>query len=81
VSGADPIEVRPGFSALLDCIEGNGVRTVLVEDASRFARIVAQELGVLLLVKRNVRVPANGDDLTDHFAGHDASDCGIVCSV
>ena len=30
VSGADPIEVRPGFSALLDRIEGNGVRTVVV---------------------------------------------------
>jgi hypothetical protein len=25
-----PIEVRPGFAALLDCIEGNGVRTVVV---------------------------------------------------
>jgi hypothetical protein len=37
------------------------------EDASRFARdLVAQELGVLLLIKRNVRVlTANGDDLTD----------------
>src|SRR4030095_13020457 len=67
VSGADPIEVRPGFSALLDRIEGNGVRTVGVEDARRFARdLVAQELGVLLLIKRNVRVlTANGDDLTD----------------
>jgi DNA invertase Pin-like site-specific DNA recombinase len=67
VSGVDPIEVRPGFSGLLDRIEGNGVRTVVVEDASRFARdLVAQELGVLLLIKRNVRVlTANGDDLTD----------------
>ena len=37
-SGADPIETRPGFSTLLDRIEGNGMRTVLVEDASRFAR-------------------------------------------
>jgi len=31
VSGADPIETRPGFSALPDRIEGNGVRAVLVE--------------------------------------------------
>ncbi|MBR1287109.1 recombinase family protein [Bradyrhizobium sp. AUGA SZCCT0177] len=38
VSGADPIETRPGFAALLDRIEGDGVRTVIVEDASRFAR-------------------------------------------
>jgi len=38
VSGADPIETRPGFATLLDRIESNGVRTVIVEDASRFAR-------------------------------------------
>src|SRR6266498_2020627 len=64
VSGADPIEVRPGFSALLDRLESNGVRTVVVEDASRFARdLVAQELGLLLLIKRDVRVlTASGDD-------------------
>jgi len=33
VSGADPIQDRPGFSALLDRIEDNGVRTVIVEIA------------------------------------------------
>jgi DNA invertase Pin-like site-specific DNA recombinase len=67
VSGADPIESRPGFSALLDRIEGNGVRVVLVEDASRFARdLITQELGILVLIKRDVRViTASGDDLTD----------------
>ncbi len=67
VSGADPIETRPGFAALLDRIEGNGVRTVLVEDASRFAReLVTQELGIIVLIERGVRVlTANGDDLTD----------------
>jgi hypothetical protein len=67
VSGADPIETRPGFKALLDSIEGNGVRVVIVEDASRFAReLMAQELGIVLLTQRGVRLlTANGDDLTD----------------
>jgi DNA invertase Pin-like site-specific DNA recombinase len=67
VSGADPIETRPGFSALLDRIEGNGARTVIVEDASRFARdLVTQELGIIALITRGVRVlTANGDNLTD----------------
>jgi DNA invertase Pin-like site-specific DNA recombinase len=66
VSGADPIETRPGFAALLDRIEGNGVRTVLVEDASRFARdLVTQELGIVALVARGVRVlTSGGEDLT-----------------
>lgn len=43
------------------------MRTVIVEDASRFAReLVTQELGILALIKRSVRVlTANGDDLTD----------------
>jgi DNA invertase Pin-like site-specific DNA recombinase len=67
VSGADPIESRPGFSALLDKIEGNGVQTVVVEDASRFARdLMTQELGVVALIGRGVRVlTATGDDLTN----------------
>jgi DNA invertase Pin-like site-specific DNA recombinase len=72
VSGADPIETRPGFAALLNRIEGNGVRVVLVEDASRFARdLMAQELGLGLLVKLGMCVlTTNGDDLTvtdDHM--------------
>jgi DNA invertase Pin-like site-specific DNA recombinase len=67
VSGADPIEGREGFAALLDRIENNGVRTVIVEDASGFAReLVVQELGIALLAKRGVRLlTASGDDLTD----------------
>lgn len=67
VSGADPIESRPGFMALLDRIESNGVRVVIVEDASRFARqLVVQEAGILALVDRGVRVlTASGDDLTE----------------
>ncbi len=67
VSGADPIETRPGFNKLLDRIEGNGVRVVIIEDASRFARdLMTQELGILSLIKLEVRViTATGDDLTD----------------
>jgi DNA invertase Pin-like site-specific DNA recombinase len=66
VSGADPIETRPGFAAMLERVEGNGVRVVLVEDASRFARsVIAQELGVLAMQARGVRVlTASGEDLT-----------------
>jgi hypothetical protein len=39
---------------LLDRVENNGLKVVLVEDSSRFARDpIAQELGVLMLIKRN----------------------------
>ena len=67
VSGSDPVETRPGFSDLLDRIEGNGVRVVLVEDSSRLARsVLVQELAILALQTRAVRVLAsNGDDLTE----------------
>ena len=67
VSGADPIEGRPGFKALLDRIVSNGVRTVIVEDASRFARtLMVQEAGIALLVGLGVRVlTSRGDDLTE----------------
>ena len=70
VSGVDPIETRPGFAALLDRIESNGVRTVIVEDANRFARdLMTQELGILPLINRGVRVlTAGGDDRTDSSA-------------
>ena len=67
VSGADPVETRPGFAAMLARIEDDGVRVVLVEDASRFARsVLAQELGVLIMAGRGVRVvTAGGEDLTE----------------
>jgi DNA invertase Pin-like site-specific DNA recombinase len=67
VSGGDDIETRPGFAAMLAKIENNGARVVLVEDASRFARtVLAQELGVLVMKARRVRVlTASGEDLTE----------------
>ena len=67
VSGAERLQDRPGFAALLDKIEGNGVRTVIVEDASRFARdLMTQELGIVSLTERGVTVlTASGDNLTE----------------
>ena len=67
VSGADPVETRPGFAAMLERIEGNGVRLVLVEDVAGFAGWSRPgELGVLVVAKRGVRVvTAGGEDLTD----------------
>ena len=67
VSGTDPVETRPGFAAMLDRIEGNGVRLVIVEDASRFARsLMAQELGVLVMQGRGVKVvTSGGENLTE----------------
>jgi DNA invertase Pin-like site-specific DNA recombinase len=67
VSGADPIDTRPGFRGLLDRIVSNGVRTVVVEDASRFARtLMVQEAGIATLAGIGVQVlTSRGDDLTD----------------
>jgi len=46
VSGADVLESRPGFATLLERIGGNGVRTIIVETANRFARdLMVQEVG------------------------------------
>jgi DNA invertase Pin-like site-specific DNA recombinase len=46
VKGADPVDQRPGFAAILAHIAGNGVRTIIVENAERFARdLIVQETG------------------------------------
>jgi DNA invertase Pin-like site-specific DNA recombinase len=55
VSGADPIDTRPGFAAMLERIEANGVRTIIVETASRFARdLMVQEVGHAKLRERGI---------------------------
>jgi DNA invertase Pin-like site-specific DNA recombinase len=55
VSGADPLDIRPGFAAMLERIEGNGVRTIIVETASRFARdLMVQEVGHAKLRERGI---------------------------
>ena len=67
VSGADPIEDRPGFADILNRIDGTGVRTIIVEDASRFARdMKAHILGIALLRQRGVTLlTSTGQDITD----------------
>ena len=46
VSGADPLDQREGFRLLLQRVASNGVRTILVETANRFARdLMVQEIG------------------------------------
>jgi DNA invertase Pin-like site-specific DNA recombinase len=63
VSGADPIDMRPGFAAMLERIEGNGVRTIIVETASRFARdLMVQEVGHAKLRERGILGPHSPDN-------------------
>jgi DNA invertase Pin-like site-specific DNA recombinase len=44
VSGADPVDTRDGFGEMMRYMLGNGARTVLVENASRFARDLLVQL-------------------------------------
>jgi DNA invertase Pin-like site-specific DNA recombinase len=67
VSGTNEMDDRPGLSALLDRIDSNGVRVVLVENASRLARdLMVQEIILQELRKRGVQVieADGGNDLT-----------------
>jgi DNA invertase Pin-like site-specific DNA recombinase len=59
VSGADPVDTRPGFAAMLARIAGNGVRTIIVETANRFARdLMIQEAGHAYLQRLGVQLIA-----------------------
>jgi DNA invertase Pin-like site-specific DNA recombinase len=55
VKGSDPIETRPGFAAMLEAIEANGTKTIIVETANRFARdLMVQEVGFAMLKARGI---------------------------
>jgi DNA invertase Pin-like site-specific DNA recombinase len=59
VSGADHIETRPGFAAMLAYIASNGARIILVETASRFARdLMVQEVGFAKLQALGIKLVA-----------------------
>ncbi|UVC19011.1 recombinase family protein [Mesorhizobium onobrychidis] len=69
VSGADAVTARPGFSAMLERLLSNGVRTILVETASRFARdLIVQETGYEMLKSRGIELIAV--DSPDSFVGN-----------
>ena len=44
VSGADPVNQRPGFVNMLSRVAANGVKTIIVESPDRFARDLAVQL-------------------------------------
>ena len=64
VSGAERIEQRPGFMAMLDRIAGNGVYCIIVESPDWFARDLAVQLaGHDFLRKLGVSlIPATAPD-------------------
>jgi DNA invertase Pin-like site-specific DNA recombinase len=66
VSGTRELASRPGLAALLDRLEHNGVRLVLVERADRVARdLLVSEVILGQFRKSNVRVvDASGTNLT-----------------
>jgi hypothetical protein len=46
VRGADALDARRGFAAMLEHIASNGARTIIVETANRFAGdLIVQETG------------------------------------
>ena len=59
VKGSDPVDARPGFAAMMTRIAGNGVRTIIVETASRFARdLIVQETGWHMLRESEITLIA-----------------------
>lgn len=66
VSGADAIDSRPGFRDMLSRMLGNCVRTIIVENASRFARdLIVQETGYQMLRAKGIELIAS--DSPDSF--------------
>jgi DNA invertase Pin-like site-specific DNA recombinase len=59
VSGADPVDSRPGFCEMIGYMMGNGARIILVETANRFARdLIVQETGCKMLKSKGIELVA-----------------------
>ncbi|MFL5267346.1 MAG: recombinase family protein [Stellaceae bacterium] len=62
VKGAELVHARPAFAEMLAAIAGNGVRTIVVETASRFARdLIVQETGYQYLKDLGITLIAADD--------------------
>ena len=59
VKGHDLVSDRPDFARMMDRIASNGVRTIIVETASRFARdLIVQETGWKMLQEAGITLIA-----------------------
>lgn len=68
VSGADPIDSRQGFTSMMEKVIRDGVSTIIVETASRFARdLMVQEVGYAMLRGQGVALVAA--DSPESFLG------------
>lgn len=66
VFGGDPVDCRPGFADMIAYMMGNGARTIIVENASRFARdLIVQETGYQMLKRKGIELIAA--DAPDSF--------------
>jgi DNA invertase Pin-like site-specific DNA recombinase len=64
VSGADPIDQRPGFTEMLRRVASNGAKTIIVESPDRFARdLIVQLTGHDMLKAQGIAlVPTTAPD-------------------
>jgi len=64
VSGADPIDQRPGFMEMLRRVSSNGAKTIIVESPDRFARdLIVQLTGHDILKAHGIAlVPTTAPD-------------------
>lgn len=77
--GSEPVYQRPAFSEMLAVIAGNGVRTIIVEGASRFARdLIVQETGYQYL--RDLGITLIAADDPDAFTAETRPQCWSVRS-
>lgn len=59
ISGADSVDSRPGFADMMVKLLSNGTRTIIVENASRFARdLIVQETGYQMLRAKGIELIA-----------------------